>query len=376
MTIQIEKYIQKNRHRDTIVKLQYSPTGRFLVSADRSGEIIIWPEGKSHGAQHVCSPYSSLTGVWFSENEEWLLVGHQDGHLLIYELPKMKLEADVQLKTDRPNGYILSGTSRSVLDWVVLAVCPSNNPDLYAILEFRDFFAIHREGFQVRKQTHLSGPLIEYTTASPDGRFVFFVYDLGYIYRFRLPEMRLDTFAVHHEIIPAVDLGMRPTTKDHASGIAGIVLSRDCKLLASTSRTGGVQIWHTGTERQDSVELWNFRPFAAKEQIRSGWIRGVSFLPNSTALVLGADDGTVEVWDYKSGQVTHTAKCPSSVRSLDVSPDGSQLAIGCEDGSIFLVPWGGSYHQAALKIVDKTPDGRLASLINRLKEITLRRGQL
>ncbi len=347
VTIQIEKYIQKNRHKDTIVKLQYSPTGRFLVSADRSGEIIIWPEGQSQGSQRVCSPYSSLTGVWFSEDEERLLVGHQDGHLLIYELPKMKLEADVQLKPDRPKGYILSGTSRSVLDWVVLAVCPSNNTNLYAVLEFRDFFTIRREGFQVMKQTHLSGPLIEYTAASPDGRFIFFGDDLGYIYRFRLPEMRLDTFAVHHEIIPAVDLDMRPTTKDHASGIAGIALSHDYRLLASTSRDGGVQIWQTNAERQDSVEPWNFRPFAAKKPTRVGWIRGVSFLPNSTSLFLGADDGTVEVWDYKSEQVTHTAKCPSSVRSLDVSPDGSQLAIGCEDGSVFLVLWSESYYENA-----------------------------
>lgn len=340
MAIRIEKYRQKKAHKDTIVGLRYSPTGRFLVSADQSGEIIVWPEGQPNGAKHVRSPYEPLTGVWFSEGEEWLLAGHQGGHLLVYSLPKLKLEAEVQLKPGRPEGYILPGTSRPVLDWVVLAICPSIDSNLYAILEFRDFFTIRREGFQVTSHVHLSGPLIEYTAGSPNGRFVFFGDELGYIYRFRLPEMKLEIFAEHHERVPAFDLAMRPTTMDASTGIAALALSRDGKLIASTSRTGGVQIWQTEAERREGSALRELRPFAALESVRTVWIRGVSFLSNSAALAFGTDDGSVEVWDYSSGQVTYIAKCPASVRGLDASPDGSQLTIGCEDGSVFLIPWG------------------------------------
>ena len=343
MSIQIEKYRQKRAHKDIIVGLRYSPTGRFLVSADRSGEIIVWPQGDPRGAQLVCSPYAPLTGVWFSEDEKWLLAGYQGGHLLVYGFPKIKLEAEVRLKPDRPEGYILSGTSRPVLNWVVLAVCPSNDSNIYAVLEFRDFFTIQRETLQVTNYVHRPGPLLECTAAPLNGRFVFFGDDLGYIYRLQLPGMKLEPYAEHHEQVPAFDLAMRPTTKDAPTGIAGLALSCDGKLLASTSRTGGVQIWQT----EVSCSTFQLQPFAAREPVRTDWLRGVCFLPNSTTLALGADEGTVEVWDYQSKQGTHVAKCPASVRSLDVSPNGSQLAIGCEDGSIFLIPWNESYHQKA-----------------------------
>ena len=351
-TIQIEKCQQKKVHRDTVVTVRYSPSGRFLVSADQSGEIIFWPRGDLHGVKPVRSPLATLTGVWFTENEEWLLAGHQGGYLLFYGLPKIKLAAEIQLKPDRSDKTsILSGTSRPILDWVVLGVGPSDDSNLYAILEFRDFFTIRSEDFKVTNHTHLSGPLIEYTATSPDGRFAFSGDELGYIYRIKLSQTKLEPFAEHRELVQAYDLSMNAITSVSSTGIAGLALSRDNKFLASTSRAGGVQVWKTENERQEGSPAFGLKPFAAREPVRTvsdriGWIRAVCFMPYSTAVVLGGDDGTVEAWDYQSGHVTNITKCTSGIRSIDVSPDGSQLAIGCEDGSILLVPLGNSNKKA------------------------------
>lgn len=364
VTTEIEKYRQKKAHKDTIVTVQYSPTGMYLVSADRSGDIIISPEGNPRHAQRISSPYQPLTGVWFCEDEEWLFIGHQDGYLLVYSLPKNKMEAEIQLKPDRPKGYTLSGTSRSVLNWVVLAVCPSGDVNIYAVLEFRDFYTIRHDGFQVANYIHLPGPLVEYTVASPNGQLVFFGDELGYIYRFQLPEMRLQIFAEHHEVVQAVDLDLRTTTKDASTGITALTLSCDGNFLASASREGGVQIWQTEVKRKEDSNLREFQPFAARKP-ETGWLRGISFLPNSTALAIGADDGTVKVWDYQTKQDIYTTKCPAGVRSLDTSPDGSQLLIGCEDGSVFLVPWDKPYHK---KAPEKTPGGWIAKIFDRLKK--------
>jgi WD40 repeat protein len=343
MSIQLEKYRQKKAHKDIVVSLRYSPTGRFLVSADQSGKIVVWPEGRTRGVKQVRSPYEVLTGVWFSEDEEWLLAGHEGGHLLVYSLPKLKRKAEIRLKPSRPEGYMLSGTSKTVLNWVVLTICPSIGSDLYAILEFRDFFAIRRQDLQVTNHVHWPGSLIEYTAASPNGRFVFFGDDMGYIYRFHLPEMKLEIFAEHHERVPGFSFAKNQSTMvDASTGIAGLALSCNNRLVASTSRTGGVQIWQTEDEQWNGANIREFRPFAAREPVRSVWIRGVSFLPESAKLALGTDDGTLEIWNYSSGQVSYIAKCPAGVRSLVASPDGSQLAVGCEDGSVFLIPWGES----------------------------------
>ena len=338
MSIQIDNFIQKIAHKDIIVKLKYSPSGKFLISADRSGEIIIRLRGESKDVKLIRTSYSPLTGIWFSEDEKWLISGYQGGNTLIYNFPEMNLEAEIKLKTDYPEGYILSGTSRPTLNWVVLVVCPSNDLNFYAVLEFRDFFTIRREDFKVTKYNHIPGNLIEYTVSSLDGQFIFFGDDLGYIHKFWIPEMRFDVYAKHQEKVKAFDLSMRPTTMYTSTGIAALALSNDNKFLASTSRSGGVQLWDTDINIKKDLPLMEFQPVVAKEPVRDFWIRGVCFIPNSSNLVLGSDDGTLEIWDYQLKQSKYIGKCPTGVRNLDISPDSLQIAIGCEDGGIFLIP--------------------------------------
>ena len=338
MNIQIENYLQKISHKDTIVSIKYSPSGKFLVSADLSGEIIVWLNSEKQDTKHVKAPYTPLTGVWFSEDEKWLISGHQGGRIFIYSFPDINLIADTKFKTDYPEGYILSGTSRPTLNWIVLIVCPSDDLNFYAVLEFRDFFTIKREDMRVLKYSHISGSLIEYTTASPDGQFIFFGDHLGYIYQFYIPEMKFCVFAKHHEKVKAFDLSMRETTMDTSTGIAGLTLSHDSKLLASTSRSGGVQIWQKGIKRKEDISLQEVQPFVKREPNRDLWIRGICFIPDSNKLVLGADDGIVEMWDYISEKSNYIGRCPAGIRSIDIAPDGLKLAIGCEDGNIFLVP--------------------------------------
>jgi WD40 repeat protein len=338
MFIQIDNFIQKISHKDSIVELKYSPSGKFLISADRSGEIIIWSRGESKDVKLIQTSYSPLTGIWFSEDEKWLISGYQGGNTLIYNFPEMNLEAEIKLKTDYPEGYILSGTSRPTLNWVVLVVGPLNDLNFYAVLEFRDFFTIRREDFKVIRYNHFPGSLIEYTVSSPDGKLMFFGDDLGYIYNFSIPEKKLKTYAKHQEKVKAFDLSMRPTTMYTSTGIAALALSNDNKFLASTSRSGGVQLWDTDIHIKEDLSLMEFQPIVAKEPVRDFWIRGVCFIPNSSNLVLGSDDGTLEIWNYQLKHSKYIGKCPTGVRSLDISPDSLQIAIGCEDGGIFLIP--------------------------------------
>jgi WD40 repeat protein len=339
--IGIEKFHQKKAHKDTIVRVRYSPTGRFLVSADRSGEFIIWPEGNPRGSKRFRSSCSTLTDVWFSEDEKLLFVGHQGGLFFIYDLTKKnKLVAEVQFNTDRSNTpTILSGTSRPILDYVVMAVCPVGSPNIYVALEFRDFFSLSRDNLEVTYKGHIQGNIIEQTAVSPNGNMMFFGDDLGYIYRFMLDDKKMIMFAEHHEVVNGVDSSMRPTTVNASTGIAALALSPDGLRLASTSYTGGVQIWDTEIDNSHRDNIREFPPFAAKEPLLKGRMRGVSFFPNSSSVIIGSDDGTLEVWDYNIKNVIYHTNCYEGVRSLDVSPIDSKCAIGCKDGSIFLVPW-------------------------------------
>ena len=338
--VRIEKFRYKNVHKDIIVRMRYSPTGRFLVSADRSGKIIIWPEGNQRGSKHFCSSCSYLTDVWFSEDEKLLFVGHQGGLLSIYQLPKIKLVAEMQLKPDRSDApAILSGTSRPILDYVVMAVCPIDSPNIYVALEFRDLFSLSRDELKVINRVHIQGNIIEQTAVAPNGKHIFFGDDLGYIYSFMLHDMKMSLFAEHHEVVNAVNSSLRPTTKDASTGIAALALSFDGRRLASTSYTGGVQIWDAEISDSERVNIREFSPLVAKEPLLKGRMRGVGFYPNFSSVIVGDDEGTLEVWDYNIKDVIYHTNCHAGIRSLDVSPIDSKCAIGCKDGSIFLVPW-------------------------------------
>jgi WD40 repeat protein len=348
--IKIEKCRQKKVHKDNIVRVRYSPTGRFLVSGDRSGTFIIWPEANPRASKRFCSSSSTLTDIWFSEDETLLFVGHQGGILLIYDLPKIKLRAEIQLHPDRSDtSTILSGTSRPILDYVVMTVCPIGSPNIYVALEFRDFFSLSRDNLKVNNSSHIQGNIIEHTTMSPNGNMIFFGDDLGFIYRFMAQDMEMKLFAEHHEIVNGVDSSRRPITMDASTGIASLALSPDGRLLASTSYSGGVQIWNTEINNSKRTNIREFRPMAAKEPLQKGRMRGVSFYPNTSSVIVGSDDGTLEIWDYDLNKVIYHTNFHEGVRSLDVSPIDSTCAIGCKDGSIFIVPWIGTNNQKQQK---------------------------
>ncbi len=347
-----EKYRQKSLHNDIIVRTRYSPSGRYLISADKSGQITLWSAVHAHGPKRFASSGILLTDVWFSEDEKTLFVGHQDGFLRIFNIPNVKLTGELYLKPNRSDTTaILSGTSRPVLNYVVLTVCPIDSPNIYVFLEYRDIFILSRDTLQVTGTIHSDGNIVEQTAASLNGKKIFFGDDIGYIYRFSLPEMKLTTFAQHSEMVNGFNASAIGTTKINAStGIAALAVSYDGRFLASTSYTGGAQIWDTTAENAQSGNIRDFAPIAAKEPNQEGRMRGVGFYPDSSCVVTGCDDGTLEVWDINSHKVTHQMNFPEGIRSIDVSPDNSTMAIGCKDGSIFFVPMPGTCKQGQDKI--------------------------
>lgn len=342
MTIAIERYRAKPGHSSTPVAVRYSPNGRFLVSADQTGAIIARPRSRFSFRKSARSPYSPLTGIWFTEDQQSLLAGCQGGRLLLYSLPKLHLTAEVHLKPDdEGRSPVLSGAATPILNWVVLALAPASDSNLYAVLEFRDFFTIRRDGLQATGCKHQPGPLLESSTASPDGQVVFFGDDLGYVYRYRPREMRLELFAEHREQVPGVDMrSMQRTVVNSAAGIAALALSPDGALVASSSRAGGVQLWDTNAppERDEVLSGPARRPSVVRAPSRNTWLRGLCFLASTGALAIGGDDGILEIWDSKSSRVVSSAKFPEGIRGLAASPDASELAVACEDGSLYLLP--------------------------------------
>ncbi|MEI6043467.1 MAG: NB-ARC domain-containing protein [Chloroflexota bacterium] len=95
-----------------------------------------------------------------------------------------------------------------------------------------------------------------------------------------------------------------------------------------------------------------------------GYIRGVAFFPDGKRIVTGAGDGTIWVWDTKSGEKLKTFEGHTdAIRSLDTNIM-CQVLSGAEDSQARL--WEGSgescfiaHHSGNITSVSFSPDGRM-----------------
>ena len=345
--IDLEAYRRKKVHTETIGALAYSPNGKYLASADRAGKISLWEAGRSRLVRSVGTPFTPLTGIWFGEDESRLLAGCQPGQLLVYDLPDLHIKKQVRLDTHRSGpDQLLQGTT-PVLDWVIFVAAPAREEFLYATLEFCDFFTVHQEGLKVLDHTHIGRNPISCAVGSLDGQVQFVGDELGYVERYSPQDKKLKNFAIHEEEVKAVDRNMHPTRMRSMIGIAALALSPDQKLMASTSRSGGVHIWDTGAGQDESESSHRREAWFSKAPLETGWMRGVCFLPGQEALLLGTDDGKISFWDYQHNSYTLWAQTTEGIRVIAASPDGTQVAIGAEDGGLFIAPAPGAPPKSA-----------------------------
>ncbi|MDE0299502.1 MAG: cohesin domain-containing protein [Candidatus Poribacteria bacterium] len=102
----------------------------------------------------------------------------------------------------------------------------------------------------------------------------------------------------------------------HTYAVKSVQFSPDGALLASVS-SRQVQIWDADT--------------GAKKRTLTGHthtVNSVAFSPDGNALVTGSKDGTMRVWNVRTGDCLRTIKGGYDAHSLAISPDGKTLAVG------------------------------------------------
>ena len=148
-----------------------------------------------------------------------------------------------------------------------------------------------------------------------------------------MPELEIERLAEHRQVV-AMQSG---SFEERSVGVCGMAVSPDGKLLASTSREGGSRLWRADAPPPDESDPYG-SPVARGEVSPPDWIRAACFVPGADRLLLGSDDGRLWVWSYQQGDPREIARAREGIRSLAVSPDAAQAAVGGEDGGLYLVP--------------------------------------
>jgi WD40 repeat protein len=125
----------------------------------------------------------------------------------------------------------------------------------------------------------------------------------------------------------------------HTNVVFSVAWHPDGERIASAGADGGqftVKVWNAKT----GLELFPLPTPGGQHEFL-----GVSFSPDGKYLFTGRADGTVQVWDSRTGKNLKTLTHGGMVRGVVFHHDGKQLASLSADGVIKLWPWDGARAQ-------------------------------
>jgi WD40 repeat protein len=234
------------------------------------------------------------------------------------------------------------------------------------------------EGIAVGEEELISAELCRTACYSPDGKYVACGNVMGEIKLWDESGKVVLTLNGHERGVRSLAFFCRASPSDRSAG---------APLLASADGKGVIRIWdQKGQERKK----WSAAPAAA--QVATGWelagiVESIACLPDGESLVTGRTDGSIVVWDTKSGKERLSVDAhPMSLKyewlPIAVSTDGKLIASGGEDNLVKL--WDTDTgkrkailrgHTDAVEAVAFSPDGTLLASAGRDKSVKLWRAR-
>jgi len=130
----------------------------------------------------------------------------------------------------------------------------------------------------------------------------------------------------------SISLRLRADLNGQKSKLSDIVLSPDARILAAAKEDGKTELWNTETGQlianlDGRIVLSFYHSF----------IRPIEVFSHDSSMLVTMNGKEAKIWDAATGKLKHVLKGhEKEIRSVAFSPDNKSLATGCADGTVKL----------------------------------------
>lgn len=356
-------------HTAAVTSLRFTPDGQRLLSGSLDASVRQWqlPEGTAAGSIETPSPVNAIELVNLQnptpevpQSPQWLVTGHADNMLRLWELPKTK---STELAAPLPN------TIRSSIspDGSLLAVFDEpGNVRVVSLLSTPEGL-IGKEvatwqvpgGVSAATFVRLADVPVPTPEASAEGYAIVTGSPDGMLRAWSLPQ---------HELLRQF--------RGDAVRVTALMASDDGKLLTSGLENGAMTQWDVSTvarpqpdlqtaltigaaakvtalspsrkllalvgvkDGQPAIFLQNLesQQFTATFVGHQGVIKSLAFSANEARLISGGDDKSIRIWNLQSPTEAPKVlpELPAAVTAVGCNPDASQVLAGFSDNALRL----------------------------------------